>query len=230
MKVCSIEGCEKKMLARTWCSAHWTRWQRHGDPLKGNPTPAAPNKGPCSVGGCENGGQLVRGWCAAHYNRWRRNGDPLAGRHDLTPEQAFTARTDWDGEHLIWTAGRVPSGYGTMRVGERTVPAHRWAWEQSHGPIPDGAFVDHICHNRACVNVDHLRLATPQQNCWNRSGAMPGRKHDLPRGVYRAGRKYTARAYRDGQDHYFGIFSTPEEAATAAAIGRKELFGEYAGA
>jgi hypothetical protein len=32
MKLCSIEGCEKPLLARGWCSAHWTRWQRYGDP------------------------------------------------------------------------------------------------------------------------------------------------------------------------------------------------------
>lgn len=32
---CSIENCEKPRLARGWCSAHWTRWKRHGDPLGG---------------------------------------------------------------------------------------------------------------------------------------------------------------------------------------------------
>jgi hypothetical protein len=32
---CSIDGCEKPVLSRGWCSAHWTRWSRHGDPLSG---------------------------------------------------------------------------------------------------------------------------------------------------------------------------------------------------
>jgi hypothetical protein len=31
--ICSIENCGKPALARGWCSAHYTRWQRHGDPL-----------------------------------------------------------------------------------------------------------------------------------------------------------------------------------------------------
>lgn len=31
---CSIEGCEGAVFARGWCSKHYTRWQRHGDPLK----------------------------------------------------------------------------------------------------------------------------------------------------------------------------------------------------
>ncbi len=31
-KVCSIEGCGGKVLARGWCSKHWARWSKHGDP------------------------------------------------------------------------------------------------------------------------------------------------------------------------------------------------------
>lgn len=34
-KTCSIDGCDKPFLARGWCSGHWTRWKRHGDPLGG---------------------------------------------------------------------------------------------------------------------------------------------------------------------------------------------------
>lgn len=34
---CSIEGCEKPVDAKGWCSAHWARWKRHGDPLGGQP-------------------------------------------------------------------------------------------------------------------------------------------------------------------------------------------------
>lgn len=33
--VCSIDGCGKPRLARGWCSKHWCRWRRHGDPLSG---------------------------------------------------------------------------------------------------------------------------------------------------------------------------------------------------
>lgn len=31
-RVCSVEACEKPHVARGWCSAHWTRWKRHGSP------------------------------------------------------------------------------------------------------------------------------------------------------------------------------------------------------
>lgn len=33
-KMCSVEGCLSEVLARGWCSKHWQRWSRHGDPLK----------------------------------------------------------------------------------------------------------------------------------------------------------------------------------------------------
>lgn len=31
---CSISGCKKVVRARSWCSTHYARWQRHGDPLE----------------------------------------------------------------------------------------------------------------------------------------------------------------------------------------------------
>lgn len=34
-KLCTIPECETKTLARGWCSRHWQRWQRRGDPLAG---------------------------------------------------------------------------------------------------------------------------------------------------------------------------------------------------
>ena len=32
---CSIENCARPVLSRGWCSLHYQRWQRHGDPLAG---------------------------------------------------------------------------------------------------------------------------------------------------------------------------------------------------
>ena len=49
---------------------------------------------------------------------------------------------------------------------------HRVAWFAAHGPIPDGMTVDHICRNRKCINVDHLRLLTNVENARNNGFAI----------------------------------------------------------
>lgn len=187
----------------------------------------------CTIDGCERK-HNARGWCTTHYERWRAHGDPLAGRETRTcyvdAEAAFGARTEplcWTG-CVVWT-GHLRDGYGTITVNGRPMRAHRYAWERERGPIPDGMVIDHTCWERSCVNVDHLRLATVAQNVQNRSGARKGRVHDLPRGVNRNGRGYSARVHHNGTLHHIGTFKTPEEASRAAQIKRAILFGEFAG-
>ena len=31
---CSIEDCHRPHYGRGWCNMHWSRWRKHGDPLK----------------------------------------------------------------------------------------------------------------------------------------------------------------------------------------------------
>ena len=65
-----------------------------------------------------------------------------------------------------WTGATNSRGYGVRRRPRprRMVYVHRDAWEEANGPIPDGMVIDHLCNNRACYNVDHLRLATHSEN------------------------------------------------------------------
>lgn len=63
----------------------------------------------------------------------------------------------------IWTAS-TRKGYGRAWVDGRVQPAHRVAFEQLRGPVPDGLDLDHLCRNRSCVNPAHLEPVTRGEN------------------------------------------------------------------
>lgn len=178
----------------------------------------------CSISDCAKR-HLARGWCSRHYQAWQRHGDPLAGGRKYTdPEEAFAARTEWRGDCLIWTGATDRLGYTSIQVAGTVQSAHRYAWEREHGPIPEGKYVDHSCHNPSCVNVEHLRLATPQENSRNKRGA----RSDNPlgvRGVFMVGDRYGARV----NNVHLGVFDTLEAAASTAASTAAEWYGEFAG-
>jgi hypothetical protein len=58
----------------------------------------------------------------------------------------------------------VVNGYHKVYANGKSQRAHRWAWELVNGKIPDGKVIDHLCRNRACVALDHLRVVTQREN------------------------------------------------------------------
>lgn len=70
----------------------------------------------------------------------------------------------------IWTGYRIRKGYGQLRVNGKNVLAHRYAYEQKHGPIPprpDGSPtpLDHyVCDTPSCCNPDHVRPDSHRSN------------------------------------------------------------------
>lgn len=117
-----------------------------------------------------------------------------------------------------------PNGYGQIYVSGRLHTVTRVVWEMDNGPIPDGMYVDHLCHNRKCCNVDHLRLATPGQNEQNRRGAQRNSRSGV-RGVQFLNGKYVVRVMHLGKTHQGGRYATLEEADAAAKALRADLFG-----
>lgn len=65
---------------------------------------------------------------------------------------------------LVWTGAINSKGYACFFADGASVLAHRLAWEDVHGPIPDGLTIDHTCRVRTCVNVDHLEVVTRAEN------------------------------------------------------------------
>jgi hypothetical protein len=65
----------------------------------------------------------------------------------------------------LWTGAVQSSGYGHMSVGEGRIQyVHRISYSISHGEIPPGFVVDHICSNRLCVAPGHLEAVSLAEN------------------------------------------------------------------
>lgn len=75
---CSIEGCDRRHMAKGWCNIHYKRWWKWGDPMQAGRVRVS-NIGPCSVEGCDRDAQAL-GMCKMHYGRKQRTGDPLVAR------------------------------------------------------------------------------------------------------------------------------------------------------
>ena len=75
---CSIEGCGRPGRGLGYCSKHYERFRKNGDPhLTKKVAVYTPGTG-CGVEGCGKP-VLARGWCSAHYQRWKLHDDPLGG-------------------------------------------------------------------------------------------------------------------------------------------------------
>ncbi len=120
-----------------------------------------------------------------------------------TPEELFWARIEKTDGCWLWRGGGL-RGYGifsSRRLGRHGY-AHRFAWEFTHGPIPDGLRVLHRCDNPPCCNPAHLFLGTQADNVadmWAKGRGAKGdrsgpRRHPerLPRGERHPSAKLTA--------------------------------------
>jgi len=77
----------------------------------------------------------------------------------------------------LWIGSKSVDGYGRMEIKGKTYSAHRVSWELRRGPIPNDKKIDHICRNTSCINVDHLRVVTHQENMANRPEVIRNKTH-----------------------------------------------------
>lgn len=75
MKTCSVKGCNRRTLYRGYCSVHYERVKRHGDPSVGDRSGYIINSlRKCTAIECENP-VYVKDLCQNHYSLLRKYGD-----------------------------------------------------------------------------------------------------------------------------------------------------------
>lgn len=194
---CSIDDCPKPRLSRGWCSAHYQRWKKYGDPTF-HPAPKVCEKcnlpaiarglcpthyaahrrngglgRTCSIDGCDHP-HFGHGWCEMHYDRWKSNGDPLIAQIIYgDPVARFWSYVDRREPDTCWpwTSTLTHEGYGVIGVQRGQSKAHRFAYELIFGPIPRALDIDHICHNVDPTCTDPA--ACLHRRCVNPAHAQP---------------------------------------------------------
>lgn len=63
---------------------------------------------------------------------------------------------------ILWT--KSLNGVGYAQVGEWPYNAHVISYVLYRGPLSEGDLVRHLCHNRNCINPEHLEKGNHRDN------------------------------------------------------------------
>lgn len=64
-----------------------------------------------------------------------------------------------------WNGGtRGENGYGAIKIAGKVKSAHKYSYILHKGDVPENLSVSHTCHNKLCVNPEHLILVTKKEN------------------------------------------------------------------
>jgi hypothetical protein len=163
MKTCSIEGCKQKHYAKGYCSYHYERFRKYGDPEIVFPGPRIG----CLVEGCD-GKHFGKGYCRTHYERFKKHGDLL--------------KIDYGG------ISRKENPICSIEGCEKPVQARGWCsmhykrWSEHGDPLADFTRIRDKCLVEGCSEPAHAQgYCLAHYNQWRRSGGFNG-SVDMPKG------------------------------------------------
>jgi len=168
---CSVEGCtrsaKEKGSARGFCSMHYQRWSRHGNPEKSK-IDRQPRILGCLVDGCKNK-HASKGYCQAHYIRFKKYGSATEYHQDFRKKVIWIENhADYSGDDCLkWPFGVSNHGRGVVSLYGRKMTAPRAMCILAHGEPPDQSYhASHSCGkgHEGCMNPRHLSWKTPKEN------------------------------------------------------------------
>jgi hypothetical protein len=166
---CSVKNCDRLATTRGWCTKHYKRYMRHGDPEK---TLFDMSKLPhCTFENCTRSVE-GKGLCSMHAKRMRKHGDPsvLLIEHNIGKKCQVAACGEMaqckgyclTHYHTVFDYGREylimnPRGIGTITKdgykeiyvnGEKILEHVHLAQKALGKPLPPKAVVHHLNGNK----------------------------------------------------------------------------------
>ena len=141
---CFVDACSGVAVSKSFCTKHYYRFKKHGDPLVTKPRA----RKECIVNNCLRLSDAL-GYCKLHRDHLKRHGDPTKYIYRPTAEERFLSSFEIADNDECWLWHRTidSHGYGILSIKHKYYRAHRFSYEYFVGEIPVGLVIDHECHN-----------------------------------------------------------------------------------
>ncbi len=157
------------------------------------------------------------------YNQYDLSGVYGVGRTSNTDREFYFDKCDYALiKDYCWNEHILSSGYSALEAWDGSIrKIIRMHW------LIAGKSVDHINHNTLDNRRENLRVATQQENVFNRSIQKTNKSGVI--GVYQRkdSKKWVAQLRKDGKTQYYKQFEKFCDAVKARLIAEYEFFGIY---